>query len=305
MQIRIPAITLALATLACSACGSESPAALAENLSSALHSGDLVAASALLENQHGAADQQLAFISLVENCSNGYACKIVAGPVTDEFSKGLKDDHDNDGRDMSIAAEGLLTINTSFKDANSEAKESLTLPYAKVDGKYKIISESYTAAKMQELQAKSAQAVADEQFVAGIDGDTDWKNKATPLAADGGDPGKALSAHVDAIAKAFKAQDYASLITLGGIRAKYLYAEKDSDGSPVPAKKRQLILQGQQVQELVDVKVLGGYQHGDTAVVTIEGHNGAGWSVRGLYEMEMTDGKWIPQQPLVKEIPPA
>ncbi len=303
MPIRLRAIAIALAALSGSACGSDSPDALAQKLSSALHSGDLEAANALLQNQHNAADQQLAYISLVENCSNGFECKVSRGAVTADFTKSMASDRENEGRELPMAAEGLLTVSTSYKDANSDANDTFTLPYAKVDGSYKIISAKYTAAKLHELQAKSAQIVAEEQLAVGIDGDPDWKSKATQLAADGGDPGKQLVAHVAAIAKAFKDHDYASLIALGGVRANYLYAEKDSSGAVVPAKKRQLILQGQQVQELLDVKVLGGYQQGDTAVVIIEGHNGAGWIVRGLYQMQMTDGKWLAQQPLINEIP--
>ena len=265
--------------------------------------GDLEAANALLHNQHNAADQQLTYISLVENCSNGFDCKVSRGAVTDDFNKSMAGDRENDGRELPIAAGGLLSIDTSYKDANSEAKDTFLLPYAKVDGSYKVIAASYTATQLHELQAKSAQAVAAEQLAAGIDGDPDWRRKATKLAADGGEPGKQLVAHVAAIAKAFKERDYARLITLGGVRAKYLYAEKDSTGAIVPAKKRQLLLQGQQVQELVEVNVLGGYQQGDTAVVIIEGHNGAGWIVLGLYQMQTIDGKWLPQQPLISEIP--
>ncbi len=76
------------------------------------------------------------------------------------------------------------------------------------------------------------------------------------------------------------------------------------DGTPVPEKKRELTLREQAVQELADVQVLGGYMKGTTAAVIFEGHDGAGWLVRGAYMMSLGNGKWDAQMPLAEHSPP-
>ena len=68
---------------------------------------------------------------------------------------------------------------------------SVEMPYAKINGEYKIVSNNYTPAKVAELKSKSAQAIADELLADGVGTppDKDWKNKARVLSAGGGEAG--------------------------------------------------------------------------------------------------------------------
>jgi hypothetical protein len=59
-----------------------------------------------------------------------------------------------------------------------------------------------------------------------------------------------------------------------------VFGAEGYDG-PVPLKARQAKLRAQSQRFLRDVKVLGGYQLGDDAMLTVEAKDGAGWTVRG------------------------
>jgi hypothetical protein len=56
--------------------------------------------------------------------------------------------------------------------------------------------------------------------------------------------------------------------------------------------QRQLKLRSQSARFIVAAKVLGGYELGDTAVLTIEGTNGAGNALKGPIVLSKRDGAW-------------
>lgn len=305
MQFRLRTLALALATVAGVGCGgTRSPEALAEKLNAAFTHGDVDAALALMSSPKPHADEQFSFIMLVEDCSYGSECSFTPAPLTDAFKKGITEQREKYGRMPDGVPEGLITVEDKAKSKDSSSDMKMSFPYAKIDGQYRILTSTYTPEKLQELKAKSPQTIADEMLSRQIDNDPTWKTDASKLPADGGDPGKALVDHVAAASKAYKANDFASLIALGGQRGQILYREKELDGTPVPQKKREITLRIQAVQELTDVQVLGGYVRGNTAAVVFEGHDGAGWLLRGAYMMNLKNGKWDAQMPLAEHLPP-
>ena len=305
MRIRSKTFIVALFALVETACGgSGSPSALAEKLTAAITQGDRDAAFALLSTPNASADIQFSLLVLLQDCAYGHQCMVSPGPVTDEVKKDMAKARDKDGHVPSFAPEGLLSIEDTIKTKDGGSSMKFQLPYAKVDGQYRIVTDAYTPEKLRELQAKSPQTITDEMLANGIGGDPAWKSKAEKLASDGGDAGKALAEYVTASSKAFKTKDFDTLIVLGGDRGKILYRLKENDGTPVPEKKRELVLAVQSVQELADIHVLGGYVMGNDAAVIFEGHDGAGWIARGAYLMELKGGKWTPRIPLVERLPP-
>jgi hypothetical protein len=305
MQIRLRTLVLALVTVAGVGCGGiRSPEALAEKLAAALTHSDVDSAYALLSSSNPQADLQFNIIYLVTDCSYGNECSISPGPLTETAKKQMTDEREKYGRTLDGVPEGLITIHDKMKTKDSSSEMKFSLAYAKIDGQYRILTGAYTPEKLQELRAKSPQAIADEMLSVKIDNDPAWKNNANKLPADGGEPGKALADYVAAASRAFKAKDFASLIALDGERGKFLYREKETDGTPVPEKKRELTLRLQSVQALTDVRVLGGYVQGNTAAVVFEGHDGTGWLLRGAYLMKLENGKWETQMPLAEHLPP-
>jgi hypothetical protein len=136
--------------------------------------------------------------------------------------------------------------------------------------------------------------VAEDKLATGIGrpADKQWKTKATALPPDGGAPGKALLDRIARRAEAYKNADFASLIALGGLRAKFVYAERSDTGAPVSRQSRLLALRGQYLEDFAQANVLGGYRLGDTAALIVDGRDGAGWIVRGIVLMELRDGVW-------------
>lgn len=273
-----------------SACGGGSPDQLASSLETALKSGDLDAELALLDSPNIPSDQKFFYADAVVDCSDGsMTCTVKAVPLNDEFKKRLELQAGK-GVEFAAAPEGLIQVAEEGKGM----KGSYSLPYAKVGGSYKIVAGHYTAQKVAELRAQTAQAKTDEYLKAGVGypPNPDWKSQATALPADGGEAGAALVSMVKARTDAVKAGDVDKRIAAGDERDAIIYAAKGADGTEHPLKIRQLSMRVQSMRELADVKVLGGYQNGDAAVLTIEGHDGGGWVVRGAQFMEKKGGKW-------------
>ena len=133
---------------------------------------------------------------------------------------------------------------------------------------------------LAKLKATTAQAATEEKLAKGIGGDPAWKSKATPLPADGGEPGQVFLAEVKAIGAAVKAKDVDAAAKAGGGWNEMVFGATE-DGKPVPLATRQLALRVQSPRIIVDARVLGGYVNGDQAVLVIEGTNGAGNTLEG------------------------
>jgi hypothetical protein len=279
---------------AVSACAGNSPDGLASSLQTALTTGDVDSALALLDSPNIPSQQMFFYVHMLVDCTNGATCTTKAVPLTEEFNKRLASQKEQ-GFDFAAAPEGLVQISVTGEGM----KGSTTVPYAKVGGSYKILGAHFSAQKIAELKAQTAQAKTDALLAAGVGfpPDPEWKTHATALPADGGEAGAALVSLVKARTDAVKAGDVEKRIAVGDERDAIIYAAKSrATGKENSLKSRQVDMRAQSMRELADVKVLGGYQNGDTAVLTVEGHDGHGWAVRGVQVMQQKNGKWTTAQ---------
>ena len=277
----------------CAACAGENAQNLAAKLDSALKSGDMDAALALLDGRGLPGEVKFFYMDLVPDCFEHLTCTVTAGPVTDEYKKEMAEQKQSQGLEVAPEPEGILLI----KQEGEKEHGKMELPFAKVDGKYKVIAARYSAQKLGALKAQTGQTLADEALATGMqtmagDLNSEWKTNAKALAAGGGDAGAAFVASTNAMAKAAKANDVNAMIAAGGEWAAVVFRDKDFDGKPVSLHRRELKMRAQAVRQLADVEVLGGYQQGDVAIITFQGHDGAGWVVRGFKVMENKDNRW-------------
>lgn len=300
-------LMLALGAATCTAAGN--PQGLATALQAALAKGDAdaVLASADLAGAPAMAVYMLA--DLPNECDEGAVCTVSVKPLdaawkADNAKQMLEQD-----AEWGVAPEGLIEI--AAKDAGEGGGSSeMSLPYARVGGQYRIVIGRYTAARLAELKATTPQAAALKTLEGGIydsaagERDTTWATTAEVLPADGGEAGAAFLAKVQAMAAAIKANDPDAAAIAGGDWGKAVLGATDYAGKPVPLEARKRKLRAQGVRMLVEARVLGGWRKGATAVLVVEGTNGAGNIVRGAQLMELADGTWTDAGKDVIEFPP-
>jgi hypothetical protein len=279
---------LALAVLVASACSADSPEKLAQRLQKSVTAKDVEAFAAEFDH-FGALTgmEQFAALNLVKQCQE-VACSFTAGPLTAEMKEKLsKGDPEVEA---TATPEGAIVF--SAKSADGTRSLSGELPYAKVDGVYKVAGSRPTTTHLAKIKAITAQAATEEKLAKGVGGDPEWKSKATPLPADGGEPGKVFLDEVKAYGAALQAQDVdaAAKASAWGER---VFGATDA-GKPVPIEARKLALRVQSPRILVSARVLGGYLIGDKAVLIVEATNGAGNKLKGPVIMAKSfgDGSW-------------
>ena len=309
--LRLSFIALGL-TAGLTACGGDSPQALAKRLDSALKAGDMDAAIGLIQWHDSPAELRFHYLNLLPQCFERHVCTATLGPLTDEF-RGRTAKWKTQGAEFAVAPEGTIEVNGEppadaphKNNGTSREAMNLSMPYARINGQYKIVSMSYTPAKVAELKAKTAQAVADETLAQGVGNprDLEWKQKASALPAGGGEPGLAFTTSTAALAGAMKSGSLDAVIASMGDLGRAIYRDKDTDGTTIPRKTRELKLRADSVRSETDATVLGGYLLGDTAALFYEGHNGAGWIVRGVVLMEQREGLWQEAGRQTIEVPP-
>ena len=104
--------------------------------------------------------------------------------------------------------------------------------------------------------------------------------------------GQAFVAQTNAMAAAVDAKDPDAAMRAGGRWAAIVFADKSYDGKPIAKEARQKKLWVQSQRMLRDVKVSGGYQLGDDAVLTFGARNGSGWVERGAVLVSHEGGTW-------------
>lgn len=302
-------LTLAV-VLALTGCG-DTPEGLAGRVESALESGDADALVANTEIAQAPAMMHYVLLDLPNKCGADVVCTVVAKPVDPAWEKSRRERAAQQGMELSETIAGVLEIKGHDSKEPDASKNSLKLelPFAKVGEQFKIVSGRLTDAKLAELEATSAQATAEALLAEGIhdpqtnERDTAWKSKATPLAADGGEPGRAYLAEVEALATAVAANDVDAAAKVLGAWGAMVLGPADHSGKPVPLASRQLKLRAQATRFVLQTKVLGGWQLGNTAVLVIEGVNGAGAAVRGAQLMSLQGGRWTQDVAQLVEIP--
>jgi hypothetical protein len=279
----VPLIT----SLLLAACGGGTPERLAADMQKALQSGDLDAALELAD-LNGAPPEILFFYAdMVPDCQSGDTCIVSLGPYSAERAEQDRASAAEQGFEIAHTPLGVLVVSSQSKDAAGESSSKLQMPYAKVDGKYKVIVGSYSQAKLAELRATPTDALVDKMLAGGIYDNatqarrTDWKEIASVLPVGGGEVGAWFKQRTEAVHKAAKTGDPEAVIKAGGSWEAMLYRDKEYDGSPVSKERRQLKLRAQTLRSLASVNVLGGYQYGSDTLLIIEGISDNGWVVRG------------------------
>jgi hypothetical protein len=94
------------------------------------------------------------------------------------------------------------------------------------------------------------------------------------------------------MAAAVDAHDPDAAMRSGGHMAALIYADKDYAGTPLPLDARKRKLQVQALRMLRDVKISGGYQLAENAVLMIEARDGIGWIERGAVLLSLEGDQW-------------
>ena len=302
----------ALFAITLAACGdkSDKPDTLKASLQKAIDAGDGPAVLALADLKGAPAMMSYMLLALPEDCSGDTVCTVSLAPVDAEWEKQAAANPDAADFESTAKPEGLLTITGKPKAEGGSGSMNMSLPYAKVDGGYRIVSQRYTAAKLAKLQATTAQAAAEATLAQGIpdqpgtsDRNMDWKAQATALPAGGGEPGAAYLANLQARTSAVKANDPDAAVAATGAWGEAVLGATDYSGAAVPMETRKAKLRAQAVRWPVEANVLGGWIKEPIAVLVIEGRNGVGNTLRGAQLMELVDGAWTTSSADFTEIP--
>lgn len=293
----VPFVLLAL--LAASATGAASaastPDALARDLQKALQAGDLKAAAALADIERAPAELHFFYYDQVRECSVDATCTTSLAPLDAEYRAKLQEQAKESGA-QALDVAGLVVVTTKMLDGSGSG--AMKMPYAKIDGAYKIATMRFTDAEFAARRARDSEALLQEMFAEGIydsakgERRTDWATAATRLPADGGDAGKAFVRQTTAMAAAVDAKDPDAAMRSGGRWAKMVFADKDYDGKSIAADQRKRKLEVQSLRMLREVKVSGGYQLGDDVALMIEARNGIGWTERGAVLLSRDGEDW-------------
>ena len=274
-------------SIALHACASNTPEKLANDLQTALGKGDVDAALALGNFKNTIPILKWAYLNRVVSCGYESICNVSVkaddpAAIAERAAQQLKQ-----GFEFETKPEGVLVLSFVSRKPG-ESKGEQRMPFAKIDGQYRILTGQYSAKKLAELRAKSNSQLLDELFAQGIRENapphknrTDWKTAATALPAGGGEIGATYAAEVARDYLHYSTGDLAGVLADGGDFEKTLYGEKDFDGAPVAKSVRISQLRAQSGRMTMQVKVLGGYQLGDDVVLDTEGKADNGWVVRG------------------------
>lgn len=288
-------------SIALQACASSTPEKLANDLQTALGKGDIDAALALGNFKVTLPDLRWFYLKQVVSCGYESVCSVSVkaddpAAIAERQAQQLKQ-----GFEFEAEPAGVLVLSiVSRKPGAFKGEQSM--PYAKIDGQYRILTGQYSAKKLAELRAQTNVQLLDVMFAQGIRENapphknrTDWKTAATVLPAGGGEIGAAYAAEVARDYLHYSSGDLAGVLADGGAFEKTLYGEKDFDGTPVAKSVRLSQLRAQSGRMTEQVKVLGGYQLGDDVVLDTEGKADNGWVVRGpILLTQDSDGKYIP-----------
>jgi hypothetical protein len=294
MKLRRLPLLLALLPLLSACAGS--PETLAKDVQTVFEQGDMDAALKLAQFGDAPADLHFFFLDQVRECGMAtVTCTASVLPLDDEFKQSLAG-LSGQGLEMTAVPEGIIQLES--KEADGSGSGKLKMPYGKVGGKYRVVSQRYTAAKLTDLRNTTNQQLLDQMLAAGIydtetqQRRTDWKDTATQLPADGGEPGQALARSSAALHAAVLANDPDAAVNSGNGFAKMSLAAKDYSDKPVALEDRKRKLRTQGMRFLHDVKVQGGWQRGNEAVLLVDAKDGLNWIARGVVFMSKEGDGW-------------
>jgi hypothetical protein len=267
----------------------DSPAELAKRIQKAIAAKNMDALAAEVDQFATLTGmEQFAILDMVVDCQTA-ACTTSLGPLSEKATERIKAQA-AEGLEATAKPEG--TIELTMKAADGTGSMTGHFPFAKVGGAYKIVGSRPNAALLAKLKATTPQAATDARLAKGIDDDPACKGRARALPAGGGAPGQAFAASVQALGAAVAAKDVDAAAKARGSWGQAVLGATDYAGKPRPMAERQLKLRSQSARFIVAVRVLGGYELGDTAVLTIEGTNGAGNTLKGPIVLSKREGVW-------------
>ena len=283
--------------LVVSSCGAAAttPESLAQALQKALDAGDFEAAARLADIDGAPAEARFAYFDAVHGCASEMQCKVSVAALDDAFRQGLVEDAKAIDA-TPIAADGVIVIAEKSRDGSGSGE--LRMPYVKSGRDYRIAVLRPGLATIAKSRAESNDDLARKMFAGGIYDTasgtrrTDWATAAKPLPADGGDAGRAFVAQTTAMAAAVDTKDPDAAMRAGGRWAAVVFADKGYDGKAIAKTERQKKLWVQSQRMLRDVRVSGGYELGDDAVLLVDARNGSGWVERGAVLVSREGGMW-------------
>ena len=227
---RFAAATLAaLVVPACAA--ADSPTALAQRMQKAVAAKDVDAFAAEFD-QLGALTgmEQFAALNLVRECQE-MTVHAHGGPA-DAGGHGRAEEGPRAGADRPARRRHRARGQERRRHRPDERQPPLREGRYR---RYKIVGARLKADHLAKLKATTAQAATEEKVAKGIGGDPAWKSKATPLPADGGEPGQVFLAEVKAIGAAVKAKDVDAAAKAGGGWNEMVFGATE-DGKPRAAR---------------------------------------------------------------------
>lgn len=287
----------ALMFSALSACA-EKPENFAQQMQSALDSGDVDAALALGSLDRAPPDLLFYYTDMVGDCGFVQTCTVSLGAYDENAAKD-EAAQSAEGFAYEAKPQGLLKIEMKPRAGDaSSSSGSTSMPYGLVNGKLRVLGGAYTVEKLAELRATSTSSQVDAMLQAGIydntlqERRTDWKTAATALPADGGEFGRWFSDSASRLAAAYASGDPDAMIKAGGSKEARIFGANNYAGKPVPAGFRKIKVRSQSARAMKSARVLGGYQLGDDAVLQFEGETMTGWIKRGAVLVSREDGEF-------------
>jgi hypothetical protein len=290
---RLSASPLILAlglTLPLVACGG-SPEQLAESMQRALQAGDQEAGIKLARLEGAPAQLHFFYLDQFGDCAEaGTTCTVSLAPLDDKFKEQAQGMAEQ-GLEVIAAPEGIVVVEMK----SETGKGKMRMPYAKIDGDYRIVSQRFTAAKLDEMRGKSNAALLQEMLDQGIydpstgERNTKWQEGATALPPGGGEVGAAYRKQVEARAAAVAAGDPDAAANSGDGFAAMVVGANDYAGKPVPMEARKRKLRAQSARWLREIEIEGGWQKGNEAILLFTGTNGIGWIERGAIFLTRED----------------
>lgn len=284
---------LSLALLPLAACGAK-PESLAQALERAMEAGDADAALALARLEGAPGMLHSLFLRKVGDCAEETTvCRASVAPLDEKFAQQAKQMQEQ-GLEANVAPEGLVVVEM----VEPNGKGTMRLPYAKIDGQYRIVSQRFTAAELAKKRAVTNASLLEKMLAQGIydpstgERRTDWKDGAATLPAGGGEVGEELMRESEAMVAAVSANDPDAAVASGDGYATQFLGPKDLLGKDVSMPARKLALRAHGVRMLRDFKVEGGFIKGDDAILLFEARDGLGWIERGAMLLSRDEGRW-------------
>ena len=251
---------------------------LDKQLQKALDAGDMDAALRLAAIDQSPAAVRFYFLDMVRECASDMTCTVTLAPLSAKAARQL------DGAELPAPQTGWVVVTQKSKDGTGSGK--MEMPYGTVGGKPMVLGARLTAAKVASLRATSNESLMDEALAQGIY-DSKLGRAAHRLEA-GGDAarrrrrrfGAFLVPRAAALQKALAANDPDAAAPPAAAGPPWS-SVRGLPRTPVPLTGPR----GQAARAVAalppDVKVLGGYQLGDDAMLMVEAVDGAGWTARG------------------------